>query len=229
MPHMPRKSLLAAGSLRLGEKPSPSGAAGSNQLPYRIMTTRFLGFGLQFPCRFPVAEGLRPALLNGLPGARERERVGRHVLGDDAARADIGALADRDRRDQGGVRADEGAGADLGAVLVEAVVVAGDGAGADVGAGADARVAEIGEVVGLGARADLGVLDLDEVADPRLLAELRARPQPRERADAGAGGDGARLRDGRRRGSRRRSRSLTPGPKTTLRLDRRRRGPISVS
>ena len=64
----------------------------------------------------------------------ERQRIGRDVLGDDAARADIGALADLDRRHQRGVGADEGAGADLGAMLGEAVIVAGDGAGADIGA-----------------------------------------------------------------------------------------------
>src|SRR3546814_12514737 len=62
---------------------------------------------------------------------------------------------------------DEGAGADRRAVLQEAVVVAGDGAGADVGGGADGGVAQIAQVVGLGALAQLGVLDLDEVADMR--------------------------------------------------------------
>ena len=67
--------------------------------------------------------------------------------------ADIGAVADRHRRDQRRIRADEDAGADLGAVLGEAVIVAGDGAGADIGFGADAGIADIGEMVGLGAGA----------------------------------------------------------------------------
>ena len=50
------------------------------------------------------------------------------------------------------VGADEHVRADLGAVLVDAVVIAGDGAGADIGARADACVADIGEVIGLDAR-----------------------------------------------------------------------------
>ena len=64
--------------------------------------------------------------------------VGHHRAG-----ADIGAVADLDRRHQRRVRADEGAVADIGAVLGDAVVIAGDGAGADIGARADPRVADI--------------------------------------------------------------------------------------
>src|SRR3546814_13799455 len=82
----------------------------------------------------------------------------------DVCSSDLRAVADADRRHQRGVAADEGAGADAGAVLQEAVVVAGDGAGADVGGRADRGIAEIGEVVRLGALAALGGLDLDEVA-----------------------------------------------------------------
>src|SRR3546814_19531162 len=78
---------------------------------------------------------------------------------------------------------DEGAGADRRAVLQEAVVVAGDGAGADVGGGADGGVAQIAQVVGLGALAQLGVLDLDEVDDMGAAAELGPRTQPREGAE----------------------------------------------
>jgi hypothetical protein len=37
-------------------------------------------------------------------------------------------------------------------VLEEAVIVAGDGAGAEIGVGADMGVADIGEMVDLGAR-----------------------------------------------------------------------------
>ena len=106
---------------------------------------------------------------------RQRQSIGRDVLGDDAARSDIGALADLDRRDERGVGADEGVGADLGAMLGEAVIVAGDGAGADVSARADAGIADIGEMVNLGALADLGLLDLDEIADMRVLGEAERR------------------------------------------------------
>ena len=74
-------------------------------------------------------------------------------------------------------------------VLGCAVVVAGDGAGADVDIRADRGIAEIGQVVGLGARAERRLLELDEVADVRLLADVGVRPQVRERADARAGCD----------------------------------------
>src|SRR5690242_16501840 len=40
-------------------------------------------------------------------------------------------------------------------------------------------------MVDLGAFADLGLLELDEIADPRLLSEAGARPDPGERANAG--------------------------------------------
>ena len=94
--------------------------------------------------RLQIPQPLRPAFLDGLRRPLERQRIRRHVLGDDRARADIGAVADLDRRDQRRVRADERALADVGAVLGRAVVVAGDGAGADIGARADARVADVG-------------------------------------------------------------------------------------
>ncbi len=127
----------------------------------------------------------------------ERQRIGGDVLGDDAAGTDIGALADLDRRHQRGVGADKGACPDLGPMLVEAVIVAGDGAGADVSARADARVADISEMVNLGALADLGLLDLDEVADMGVRGERSAGPEPRERTDDRALADPARPRCGR--------------------------------
>src|SRR5437764_11974590 len=88
--------------------------------------------------------------------------------------------------DEHRIRADEGALSDLGAVLRLAVVIAEDGAGPDVGPVADAAVTDIGKVVGLRALPDLGFLHLHEISDPRSGAELRARAQPRERADRGA-------------------------------------------
>ena len=99
-------------------------------------------------------EGLRPAGSRLLPAARDCERVGLDVLGDDRTRADIGAVADRHRGDEGRVGADEGAGADVGLGLGEAVVIAGDRARADVGVGADAGVADVAQVIDLGARFD---------------------------------------------------------------------------
>src|SRR6185437_14627814 len=92
--------------------------------------------------------------------------------------------ADGDRRDQRRIRADESALADLGPVLGEAVVIAGDRSRADIRARADMRVAEISEMIGLGAIVDAGRLYLDEVANVYVGAEVRAGPQPGERTDA---------------------------------------------
>src|SRR5579864_8295813 len=86
----------------------------------------------------------RPARLFRLPAASKRERVGRDILGDHRTRADIGAVADLYRRDQRGIRAYKGRRADIGKMLVEAIVIAGDRTCADIGAGANARVADIG-------------------------------------------------------------------------------------
>ena len=159
------------------------------------------------------------AWLVDLPGARDRQRIGRHVRRDDAAGRDIGAVADRDRRDQRRVRADKRALADCRAPLVNAVVIAGDRAGADIGAGADIAVAEIGEVVGLDPGAEPGRLDLDEIADMHVFFEHRARAQPGERPDDRARRDRRRLRDARTSGCGHCRPTLTPGPNTTLRLD----------
>ena len=76
--------------------------------------------------------------------------------------------------------------ADRRAVLVATVVVGGDRAGAEVGARPDVGVAEVGEVRHLRALADVGVLDLDERADLRAVAQHRAGAQVGERADADA-------------------------------------------
>src|SRR5690606_31468250 len=72
---------------------------------------------------------------------------------------------------------------DDGARLVHAVVVAGDGARADIDPRADVGVANIGKVVDLGAGAQHGLLDLDEVAHMGLVAHLSAGSQARIRPD----------------------------------------------
>ena len=109
---------------------------------------------------------------------------GGHVVGDHRACARVRAVAETDRRDEHRVDADERAGADRGAVLVLAVVVGGDRSGADVGPLADVGVADVGQVRDLRAGADVRVLDLDERAGLRSLAQHGARPQVRERPDA---------------------------------------------
>src|SRR5688572_8620275 len=85
-----------------------------------------------------VARG--PARHLPLLGALDSQRARLNIARDDASRADERTVADLDRRNQRAVGADEGALADLGAVLGEAVIVAGDRAGADIGLLADAGV-----------------------------------------------------------------------------------------
>src|SRR5690606_27640572 len=122
-----------------------------------------------------------------LAAAGNRQSVGLNVLRHHAAGGDHGAVTDLHRRHQGRIRADEGAGADIGVILAETVVVAGDRAGADIGFGTDAGIADIGQVIDLGAGLDARLLHLDEIADMRLRPDLGARTQPRVRADRGAG------------------------------------------
>jgi len=111
--------------------------------------------------------GVRSAEQGGLAGARDGQRLGRRVPGDRRAGADGRALAagtgatrcpciepmKRGRRSRSG--------------LVDAIVVAGDGARADVHVAAMVASADIRQVVHLDPSRDLGLLDLDEVADVR--------------------------------------------------------------
>ena len=76
-------------------------------------------------------------------------------------------------------------------VLLAAVVVRGDRAGAEVGPLADVGVPDVGQVGHLRARADVRVLDFDEGADLRSLADDRARPQVGEGPHRGVAADPA--------------------------------------
>lgn len=67
-----------------------------------------------------------------LAPARDRQRIVRHILHDDAAGGHQRPRANLHRRDKRAVDADERTVPDHGAVLVHAVMVAGDGAGADI-------------------------------------------------------------------------------------------------
>jgi hypothetical protein len=130
-----------------------------------------------------------PGVDGGLAPARKAQFARGCVGGDGGPGADGRAFADPHRRDQCGVGTDERAIADFGDELVDTVVVAGDGAGADVDVAANLGVAEIGEMVGLAAFAQLGLLGFDEVAHVCAGREFGAGPQARERADpAGAVG-----------------------------------------
>ena len=92
---------------------------------------------LRLRAHLHLAVAFRTAFAVVLRAAFDGHRIVRHVLRDDRARTDIGAIADPDRRHQRGIGTNEGAFADRRLVLEEAVIVAGDGAGADVGIGAD--------------------------------------------------------------------------------------------
>ena len=147
---------------------------------------------ISFPC---------PPVLVHLPSARDRQRLIGHIVGDRRAGGHIGALADRDRRDELRVAANEGAVADDGLVLLLAVVVAGDRAGADVDVLADRRVSQIREVARFRLAAERGLFQLDEVADVGLALDDAARAEMRERAEHRVGlhrriGDDAVIADG---------------------------------
>ena len=158
--------------------PGPTSAARSRRSASRRPTSPAPRRRVSALLRRPLPVGVA-----ALARARDRELAGRRVGGDGRAAADGGAVADLHRRHQDDVAADVGVGADGGAVLVRAVVVGGDRAGAVVDPLADVGIAEVGEVVGLGAAAEGRVLDLDEVADVDLGAELGAAAQAGERTD----------------------------------------------
>src|SRR5882724_652007 len=120
---------------------------------------------------FHLTISLGSALAIGLLGPLQRHRIVGYIAGNDRARTDVSAAADLDRRHQRGIGADECAGADLGLVLCEAVIVAGDGARADIGIGADMGIADIAEMVDLDAGLKRRRLGLNEIADLCALTE----------------------------------------------------------
>src|SRR6185369_4876450 len=87
------------------------------------------------------------------------------------------------RRHQLDVRPDEDVVLDHGAMLVYAVVVAGNGAGANIHVAADARVAHVGEMVGFRTDADVGGFDFDEIADMHVGGKCGAGTDARVRTD----------------------------------------------
>src|ERR1700680_2137329 len=116
---------------------------------------------------FFISELLRPSPVfdDRLLRPLESEFAVRSARTDRRSRADRGARADAHRCHQHAAGSDEGAVFDEGRPLVGAVVIAGDAAGPDIDAAAYSRIAEIGQMVGLGMRADFSVFDLDEVSD----------------------------------------------------------------
>ncbi len=108
-----------------------------------------------------------------------------NVAHDGGAGGDVDVVADLDRRDQLRIAADHAAVADLGYVLVVAVVIHGDDAATDVGLAANDGVAEVAQMARLGAAADARLFGLDEIADAIVALEFGAVAQVGEGADFG--------------------------------------------
>ena len=102
---------------------------------------------------------------------------------DHGAGARLAVVAQRHRRAEHRVDAQEHPLADRGPVLPDAVVVGGDGAGAHVRVRPDVGVAEVADVVLAHVLAEPAVLDLGVVADLRAAANVGARAQVAERPD----------------------------------------------
>src|SRR5436305_8465430 len=145
------------------------------RLPTVVIAGRLLGVRIPLLATFAVA--LDVSLLGPSHPGRPRQGPRRHVLADHRAGRRVRIVTHADRRHEGRVHAGFDPRADGRAVLALAVVVGGDRRRAEVRVLAHVGVTDVGEVGHLGAAADLGVLDLDERADLRSLAQDRARPQ----------------------------------------------------
>src|SRR5436309_879396 len=138
----------------------------------------------------PFAETLGPAGDPLLLAALKRETVRLDVACDDRAGADNRSVTNRHRRHERGVRADEGACADLRRIFAEPIVIARNRSCPDVGVGPDRRIADVGQVIDLRTLGDFGVLELDEIADLGLAGKPRAGAEPGKWADARLCADG---------------------------------------
>src|SRR5204862_2894028 len=124
---------------------------------------------MRCPLRSLLLRQPRPAWMRILFRAGEGQLPRRGVLGERGSGAECRAPAYAHRRDELGVRAYENVVLDDGAVLVRSVIVAHDRARADVDVSAHLAVADIREVIRLGARSYATRLDLHEVADVHAL------------------------------------------------------------
>src|SRR5260370_11754507 len=146
-------------------------------------------------CRYLAAAGGSPARLIDLAAARDGQRVRRNVIGKCGAGSDVGAVTDPYRCHKSGIAAYEGGAADDCGILANSIVVAGEGAGAYVGFAPYARVAEIGEVHGLGTLAENAFLDLDEIADAGAFEQAHVAAEMREGPDLSLRRDETRVHD----------------------------------
>src|ERR1700722_3297192 len=123
---------------------------------------------------------LPPPGLHHLPGAPQRKRVGGNPVRDHASRPDVAALSNLNRRHQRRVAADKSPVADGCPMLLLAVVIAGDRARANVDALANLRITEVSKVLALRPISEMGLLQLDEIPDARIMSHMRIHPQARE-------------------------------------------------
>src|SRR6476661_5509050 len=133
-----------AGRVRSGFSPNGAGLPNfGGTLVRHVSSTRGLrvGRGLRLLRAGPLR--LRPVLEVALRAAGDGERPRGHVAAYDGAAGRAGAVADRDRRDEGVVGPGLRVPADRRAALGDSVVVGEDRAGADVGALADLGVADV--------------------------------------------------------------------------------------
>ena len=67
---------------------------------------------------------------------------------------------------------------DIGEMLFETIIIAGNGACPDIGARPHPRIADIGQMIGLGTLADHRLFNLDKIADMGIFANFSTRPEP---------------------------------------------------
>ena len=128
-----------------------------------------------------VLAGPVPLIL--LAGSCDGKRHSRDVVRDGRACGNICALSHAHGRNEIGVAADEGGVFDDGAVFFRAVVVDRHGAAAEVDVLSHVAVSHIGQMRDLCTVADVGVLDLHEIAHAHAVSDVRSR------ADIGEGTD----------------------------------------
>src|SRR5689334_6998069 len=118
-----------------------------------------------------------PAFLVNLAAAADGQGVVGNVLGNTGSGADISALADLHWRYQGGVAADEGTVADHRGIFAKAVVITSDGAGAYIHPFAHLRIAQVAQVLRLGALAQLQLFAFHKIAHVRAFGNVAAGTQ----------------------------------------------------
>src|SRR5690606_17139647 len=127
----------------------------------------------------------RPAFNGLLNRPRDGQLARRCILGQRGTSPQRGALPHAHGRDQLRIGTDKGIVLDHRQRFVDAIVIAGNGAGANIDACPDLGIANIRQVIGLGALAKHAFLDFDKIAhmrlgtDPGTRAKARVRPDTR--------------------------------------------------